>query len=136
VTGAERTTVWPIVQDVAKQMKLAIKPDAQPEQGHYYRSDHFSMAHAGVPAFSINEGTEYPGKPAGYGQKIFDEFNDKNYHQPSDEYQDNWNISGMVEMSKFGIEIGRRVANQEQLPTWVPGDEFLATRRKSLQSQK
>ncbi len=118
VTGAERTTAWPVVEEAAHRMELAIKPDAQPEQGHFYRSDHFSLAHAGVPAFSIDLGTDYYGKPAGYGDKIFEEYNDKHYHQPSDEYHDDWDFSGMEEAARFGFLIGMTVANQTQLPTW------------------
>jgi Zn-dependent M28 family amino/carboxypeptidase len=128
VTGAERTTVWPVVEEAAHRMELAIKPDAQPEQGHFYRSDHFSLAHAGVPAFSIDLGTEYYGKPAGYGDKIFEEYNDKHYHQPSDEYHDDWDFSGMEEAARFGVLIGMTVANAPQLPTWHAGDEFLPAR--------
>ena len=112
VTGAERTTVWPVVEEAAQRMELTITPDAQPEQGHYYRSDHFSFAHAGVPAFSIDLGTEYYGKPAGYGDKIFEEYNDKHYHQPSDEYHDDWDFSGMEEAAQFGFLIGMTVANR------------------------
>ncbi|MGP0072150.1 MAG: M28 family peptidase [Bryobacteraceae bacterium] len=128
VTGAERTTVWPVVEEAAHRMELAIKPDAQPEQGHFYRSDHFSLAHAGVPAFSIDLGTDYYGKPAGYGDKIFAEYNDKHYHQPSDEYHDDWDFSGMEEAAQFGFLIGMTVANEPQLPTWHSGDEFLPAR--------
>jgi Zn-dependent M28 family amino/carboxypeptidase len=128
VTGAERTTVWPVVEEAAHRMELAIKPDARPEQGSYYRSDHFSLAHAGVPAFSIDLGTEYYGKLANYGDKIFEEYNDKHYHQPSDEYHDDWDFSGMEEAARFGVLIGMTVANAPQLPTWHPGDEFLPAR--------
>jgi Zn-dependent M28 family amino/carboxypeptidase len=128
VTGAERTTVWPVVEEAGHRMELAIKPDAQPEQGHFYRSDHFSLAHAGVPAFSIDLGTEYYGKPASYGDKIFEEYNDKHYHQPSDEYHDDWDFSGMEEAARFGVLIGMTVANAPQLPTWHAGDEFLPAR--------
>src|SRR5579862_4084755 len=128
VTGAERTTVFPVVEQSAHRMELAIKPDAQPEQGHFYRSDHFSLAHAGVPAFSIDLGTEYYGKPAAYGDKIFEEYNTKHYHQPSDEYHDDWDFAGMEEAAKFGFLIGMTVANGPQLPTWHAGDEFLPAR--------
>jgi Zn-dependent M28 family amino/carboxypeptidase len=128
VTGAERTTVWPVVEEAAHRMELTIKPDAQPEQGHFYRSDHFSLAHAGVPSFSIDLGTDYYGKPAGYGDKIFNEYNDKHYHQPSDEYHDDWDFAGMEEAAKFGFLIGVTVANQSQMPTWHAGDEFLPAR--------
>jgi Zn-dependent M28 family amino/carboxypeptidase len=112
VTGAERTNVWPIVQQAARRMNLTIKPDAHPEQGHYFRSDHFSFAHAGVPAFSISLGTRYYGKPADYGEKVFEEYNEKHYHQPSDEYHDNWDFAGMVEGAQFGFLIGMDVANK------------------------
>jgi Zn-dependent M28 family amino/carboxypeptidase len=131
-TGADRTTVWPVVEEAARRMNMAIKPDAHPEQGHYYRSDHFSLAHAGVPAFSINLGTEYYGKAAGYGAKAFEEYNDKHYHQPSDEYHDDWDFAGMEEAARFGFIIGTTVANQDKLPTWNAGDEFLAAREKSM----
>ncbi len=131
VTGAERTTVWPMVQDAARRMNIAIKPDAHPEQGHFYRSDHFALAHAGVPAFSISLGTDYEGKPPGYGEKIFEEYNAKRYHQPSDEYHDDWDFGGMEEVARLAIQIATTVANQETLPTWNAGDEFLAAREKS-----
>jgi Zn-dependent M28 family amino/carboxypeptidase len=128
VTGAERTTAWPVVEESARRMELTIKPDSHPEQGAYYRSDHFSLAHAGVPAFSIDLGTDYYGKPAGYGGKIFEEYNDKHYHQPSDEYHEDWDFGGMEEAAKLGLLIGMTVANQPQLPTWHAGDEFLPAR--------
>jgi Zn-dependent M28 family amino/carboxypeptidase len=131
-TGADRTTVWPVVEEAARRMSLSIKPEAHPEQGHYYRSDHFSLAHAGVPSFSINLGTEYYGKPAGFGAKAFDDYNEKHYHQPSDEYRDDWDFAGMEEGARFGFLIGTTVANQDKLPTWNAGDEFLAAREKSL----
>jgi len=131
VTGANRTTLWPTVQDAVQSMHLEVEPEAHPEQGHYYRSDHFEFAHAGVPAFSISLGSRFEDKPADYGEKIFEEYNSKHYHQPSDEYHDDWDFSGMEEAARLGFLIGRNVANQEALPTWHPGDEFLAAREKS-----
>ena len=132
VTGAERTTLWPIVQQEARRMNLAIQPDPRPEQGSYYRSDHFSMAHAGIPAVTIEGGSDYYGKPADFSQSSFNEFNSKHYHQPSDEYHDDWDFSGMQQMAEFGLAIGIDAANLDQLPTWRAGDEFLPSREKSL----
>jgi Zn-dependent M28 family amino/carboxypeptidase len=131
VTGANRTTVWPVVEEAARRLNLTIKPEAHPEQGEYYRSDHFPLAHAGVPSFSISLGTEYYGKPAAYGEKIFEEYNDKHYHQPSDEYREDWDFAGMEEAAQFGFLIGTTVANQDKLPTWNSGDEFLPAREHS-----
>ena len=131
VTGAERTTVWPLVEEAARRSNLKISPDPEPEQGSYYRSDHFSLAHVGVPAFSIVLGSEMAGKPAGTGQQISREYEEKRYHQPSDEYQANWDFSGLEELSRFAMLIGVNTANLDKLPTWNSGDEFLPAREQS-----
>jgi len=112
VTGAEKTPVWDIVQQVARRMNVTITPDQHPEQGHYFRSDHFPFAHAGVPAFSISLGTQFYGKPADFGETIFEEFNTRHYHQPSDEYHEDWDFAGMVEAAQFGYLVGLDTANQ------------------------
>jgi Zn-dependent M28 family amino/carboxypeptidase len=135
VSGAERTTLWPLVQNTAKRFGLTIEPDPQPEQGHFYRSDHFSFAHAGIPSFSIAEGNAFAGKPAGYGEAVFNDYNEKRYHQPSDEYKEDWDFSGLEEMAKFGMTLGTEAANMSKLPTWNAGDEFLQAREKSLKGR-
>src|SRR5581483_2239368 len=86
VSGAERTTFYPVVEQTAKDFHLTIVPDARPEAGHYYRSDHFSMARVGVPAFSINEGEKFAGHDAAWGKQQAQDYNKNRYHQPSDEY--------------------------------------------------
>ncbi|MCL6544457.1 MAG: M28 family peptidase [Bryobacteraceae bacterium] len=129
--GAERTTFWPVVQDLARQAGLVLKPDQRPEQGSFYRSDHFSFAKAGIPAFSLHAGVDLEGKPEGYGQKLFEEFNSKHYHQPSDEYRDDWDLSGMEQVARFGVMLGQAAANLDRLPSWNAGEEFLAVRQKS-----
>jgi Zn-dependent M28 family amino/carboxypeptidase len=132
LNGAERTTAWPVVEAVSKRMGLKIDPDQRPEQGHYYRSDHFAFAHVGIPAFSVEEGDDFIGKPKGFGTKAFEQYNDLHYHRPSDEFQESWDFSGLAEMARFGFLVGVDVANQNQLPTWRAGDEFLSAREKSV----
>jgi Zn-dependent M28 family amino/carboxypeptidase len=137
VTGAERTTLWPLVQRDARRMELEIKPDAEPEQGHYYRSDQFSLARVGIPAFSIAAGTDYVGKQPDFGKTTFEDYNAKHYHQPSDEYHDDWDFGNMEQMAAFGLTLGLDVANTPTLPTWKDGDEFLTSREKrAVQSEK
>ena len=131
VNGADRTTIYPIVQQAAQRMGLTIKPDPRPSAGLYYRSDHFSFARVGIPAFSVDGGDELAGRPAEEGAKLFAEFNDKRYHQPSDEYKDDWDFAGMEQYAQFGLLIGIDVANQDAMPTWQAGDEFLAARQAS-----
>jgi Zn-dependent M28 family amino/carboxypeptidase len=124
ITGAERTTVYPMAQQIAKRLNLAISPDAAPEAGHYFRSDHFSMAHAGVPAFSIEHATEFAGKPEGWGKQAYEEYNSKHYHQPSDEFQEDWDFTALQQAAEFGFLLGRDIANQDKLPDWRPGEQF------------
>ncbi len=131
VSGAERTTLWPVVERDAKSMNLEIASDPTPEQGHYYRSDHFSLARVGIPAFSVSQGSEYIGKPADFGKTIFEQYNAEHYHRPSDEYHEDWDFSGMEQMAEFGLRIGIDAANLPKLPTWHAGDEFLNAREKS-----
>ena len=131
VSGSERTTFWPMVQDAAKRFEFSIKPDPRPEQGSFYRSDHFSFAKVGIPAFSLRLGNDFAGKPPGYGAEVFKEFNARHYHQPSDEFRDDWDFSGLEHIARFGMLLGRMAATADTLPTWNPGDEFLAAREKS-----
>src|SRR6202048_4632764 len=67
VSGAERTTFYPAVETMAKTFGLAIRADSRPEAGHYYRSDHFSLARVGIPSFSVGEGLKYKGHDAAWG---------------------------------------------------------------------
>jgi len=131
VNGAERTSFYPIVQEAARRFEMTITPDPRPEAGNYYRSDHFSFARAGIPSFSIKEGRDLLGKPPGTGEKLFADFNDHRYHQPSDEYRDGWDFSAMEQYARFGFLIGVNVANAPKLPTWRAGDEFLPARTAS-----
>jgi hypothetical protein len=124
LTGAERTTIWPLAQQVARRLNLAIAPDDAPEAGHYFRSDHFSFAHAGIPAFSIGHATEFAGKPEGFGRQAAEEYNSKHYHQPSDEFQPDWDFTALEQAAEFGFLLGQEVANQPELPDWRPGDAF------------
>ncbi|MBI3210694.1 MAG: M20/M25/M40 family metallo-hydrolase [Candidatus Solibacter usitatus] len=131
VDGAERTTLWTLVENVAQRFRLTVREDPHPEQGHYFRSDHFSLAQAGVPAFSVSMGASFAGKPREFGEKVFNNYNDNHYHQPSDQYSESWDFAGMIEMAKFGFTIGMDVANSEKLPTWRKGDPLLAVRERS-----
>jgi Zn-dependent M28 family amino/carboxypeptidase len=131
VSGAERTTAWPLFEEAARRLSLVITPDAHPEQGSFYRSDHFSLALTGIPALSVEMGNQFEGKPAGYGEQLFNDYNEKHYHQPSDEYKDDWDFAGIEQIARYGFLVGLNAANLDKLPTWAPGDEFRAAREAS-----
>ncbi len=131
VTGAERTTVGPLVEQVAAAFKMAIQPDDHPEAGHYYRSDHFSMARVGVPAFSVNQGALFKGHDLAWGEEKEQDYLTHRYHQPSDEYRPDMDFTGDAKMTRFGFALGWQVASQPDLAGWLPGDEFEKARKNS-----
>jgi Zn-dependent M28 family amino/carboxypeptidase len=131
VTGADRTAFYPTVESLAKTFGLAIRADAHPEAGHYYRSDHFSMARVGVPAFSIGEGLKFKGHDEAWGEAQAKDYVDHRYHQPSDEYRPDMDFTGLAQMARFGLTLGRTAAMAPELQGWQPGDEFEAARKKS-----
>jgi Zn-dependent M28 family amino/carboxypeptidase len=131
VSGSERTTFFPVVQAFANEFRLQIRPDARPEAGHFYRSDHFSLARVGIPAFSINEGVKYKGHDAAWGIQQADEYTTKHYHQPSDEYHPDMDFTGDAAMARFGFALGWEAASMPKLIGWQKGDEFEAARLKN-----
>ena len=133
VAGAERTSFYSMVEATAKEFRLAIRPDARPEAGHFYRSDHFSLARVGIPSFSINEGMKFKGHPESWGVDQEREYVEKHYHQPSDEYHADMDFVGDSAMARFGFALGWEAANLTKLVGWQKGDEFEAARVKSQQ---
>ncbi|MCI0356139.1 MAG: M28 family peptidase [Acidobacteria bacterium] len=131
VSGSERTTFYPIVEATAKWLGLEIKPDSNPGAGYFYRSDHFSMARVGVPAFSVNAGQKYKGHTLEWGQQQNKEYTAKRYHQPGDEYRPEMDFTSGRDMTRFGFALGWKAASSRQGIDWLPGDEFEAARKAS-----
>ena len=119
------------MEETAKEFKLTIRPDSRPEAGHYYRSDHFSLGRVGIPAFSINEGMKYKGHDAAWGKQQADEYTDKRYHQPSDEYRAESDFTGDACMARFGFALGWMAASRSKTVGWQKGDEFEPARARS-----
>jgi len=131
VSGSERTNFYPTVEAMAKEFRLAIRPDSHPEAGHYYRSDHFSFARVGVPAFSVNEGMKYKGHNTEWGLQQAEDYTNKQYHQQSDEYAPSMDFTGDAAIARFGFALGWAAASQPKLVGWEKGDEFEKARMQS-----
>ncbi len=135
VTGAERTSFYPTVEKTAQVFGFEIEPDSQPGAGHYYRSDHFSLARAGVPAFSVNTGVKFAGHPPEWGKAQEEEYTSKHYHDPSDEYSPSMDFTSNSELAKFGFALGWQALLAKDTVQWLPGDEFEAARLRSGAAQ-
>jgi Zn-dependent M28 family amino/carboxypeptidase len=129
--GAERIDFWPTVQTVAKAFDLELEPDPTPGAGSYYRSDHFSLARVGIPAFSIDQGDLFEGHTAAWGRHQNVDYDEHHYHQPSDEYRADWDFRGNAKLARFGVALGWLASGQPKSVEWLPGDEFEVARKAS-----
>jgi Zn-dependent M28 family amino/carboxypeptidase len=132
VIGLGNSTLDDVIRQAAKEQGRVIKPDAEPEKGFYYRSDHFNFAKQGVPALYADSGHDFVGKPAGWGAQKADEYTKNDYHKPSDEVRADWDLSGLVQDLQLFLTVGFRVANTDKYPEWKPGTEFKAKREEML----
>jgi Zn-dependent M28 family amino/carboxypeptidase len=123
-------------KDATGEQGRIIRPDPEPEKGFYYRSDHFNFAKQGVPALDPDEGIEYVGKPADYGEKVRNNYTEHDYHKPSDVVKPDWDLSGAHDDLKVFLAVGYRVAEADKFPAWRPGNEFKARRDAMLKAGK
>ena len=109
-----------------------LEGDQFPDRGAFYRSDQFNFARIGVPAAYLKKGTDVIGKPEGFGRQQEEDYEKKDYHQPSDDFRENWDFAGAVEDVQLAFYLGCRVANGDAMPDWTKGDEFEGARKKAL----
>ncbi len=134
--GMEKSTLGDIINEIAnKYQNRYAKPDQFPELGMFYRSDQFNFAKVGIPAVFFDNGVEYVGKPEDYGRKVVEEYIRKNYHQPSDEYNDSWVLDGAVEDAKLVFMVTYYLANSDVTPEWKPDSEFKLIREQMLKNR-
>jgi Zn-dependent M28 family amino/carboxypeptidase len=132
VIGLGASDLDDYLRAAATEQGRTLRPDAEPEKGFYYRSDHFNFAKVGVPALDTEGGIEVIGKPAGYGREKRDEFTKNDYHSPSDQVKADWDLVGFAEDARLLLAVGYRVAQADKFPEWKPGNEFKAVRDKML----
>ena len=135
VIGYGNSTLDDVLRDLATPLGRTLAPDAEPEKGFFYRSDHFEFAKQGVPALYVEAGIDFIGKPAGYGRQKRDEYTSNDYHKPSDEVKPDWDLSGAVEDLRLLYAVGSHIANDPVWPAWKPGTEFKAIRDAMLKTK-
>ena len=128
--GADRSTLISFINSVAEERNLTVKGDDKPEQGFFFRSDHFPFAKVGVPAVSIQHGSEFVKPLSGEAEKFFRGYNANYYHQPSDQFYDWWDASAMVQEAEYALAIGMKIANSTLMPKYNDTDEFSAADKK------
>jgi Zn-dependent M28 family amino/carboxypeptidase len=130
--GLGKSSLDDVVRAIATRRGRTLEGDQFPDRGYFYRSDQFNFAKAGVPAVYLHSGTDVIGKPAGWGKAWAERFEANDYHQPSDEMRADWSWEGAAEDVSLTLELIEKVSNADAMPTWKPGDEFEAARKKAL----
>ena len=131
--GSEMET---ILAEEARKFGRTVTPEATPEKGYYYRSDHFNFAKKGVPVLYARGGTTDRIHGADYVTRRNKEYVENRYHSPADEINDDWDVDAAVEDLELFFNIGNRLANSDQWPNWFDGNEFRAIRDASLAGEK
>jgi len=130
--GLGKSSIDQIATMIAEEQGRVVKPDQFSDKGYFYRSDQFSFAKIGVPAMYLDTGTDFIDRPPEWGRQQQNHYTEVNYHQPSDEYDPNWNLDGMIDDAMLGYWTGLAIANADEMPVWNVGDEFEAARLEAL----
>jgi Zn-dependent M28 family amino/carboxypeptidase len=124
VLGDTKSSLGAQLSALIAPRNMRIVPDAFPERGYFYRSDHFSFAKAGVPSVSIGEGDSFVGRAPEWGKEQAEDYTVNRYHQPGDAYQPNWDLKGAVQLSTIILDLTRQLAESRDWPTWSADAEF------------
>ena len=128
--GADRSTLLDVIRSAAQERSMTVKPDGHPEQGFFYRSDHFPFAKVGVPSVNFQHGETFTKPLTGPAAEFFRDYTAKYYHQTTDEYHDWWDIGAMIQETEIALAIGIKVANDAVMPHYLQSDEFSAADRR------
>lgn len=131
VIGAGKSELEPILSRHATAQNRIVSPEATPEKGFFYRSDHFSLAKHGVPMIYFDSGEDLVNGGLAAGRAAAEDYTTNRYHKPQDEYREDWNWEGAVEDLTLNYQIGRELAEGASWPNWYATAEFKALRDKS-----
>jgi Zn-dependent M28 family amino/carboxypeptidase len=134
VLGSNKSSLGPALGRMLATRGMRITPEEHPERGYFYRSDHFSFAKVGIPSISIGAGTDYVGRPKGWGVEQNEDYTAKRYHQPSDAYRPDFDLTGAAQLAELVLRFGTSVANSTTVPTWNRDAEFREVRERSLRA--
>lgn len=129
ISGSGQSQLEDYLKDQLKKDGRYLAPEAHPEAGHYFRSDHFSFAKVGVPSITIGGGIDNIAKGKEYGKKMDDQYTAIRYHQPADQYDSTWNLDGGLEDIELIFKIGKRLAFETTFPQWNDNSEFRKLRK-------
>lgn len=132
VVGLGNSELDTYLENEAKKSGRYLRPDSTPEKGYFYRSDHFELAKLGVPMIYPGSGIDHIEKGEAYGLAKDAEYVKNYYHQPSDEYREDWVFTGAIADLTLYYGVGAAIAGSADWPAWSEGTEFKAIREEQL----
>jgi Zn-dependent M28 family amino/carboxypeptidase len=136
ISGAAKLGLLDDLIAEGRRRGRAFTPEPHPENGGFYRSDHFSMAKRGVPAISFESGNDLVEGGIARGEAISKAYTEQRYHQPADEWSPDWDLRGMAEDLSMLYAVGARLANSREWPNWSEDSEFRAARDATVAARK
>lgn len=122
--GVDRSQLGPLLEAAAHEERMTVTPEQHPEQGMFFRQDHFPFARGGVPALAFDHGLDYLEKPEGWGEEWYEQFNTLHYHQPTDAFSEDFDYRGAVQQGRVILRVAQAVADEDALPEWNADSEF------------
>ncbi len=135
VVGLGNSELDDVLRPIAAKQGRTLVEESAPEKGQFFRSDHFSFAKAGVPALYAKGGTDHVEKGREYGLAMLDDYTAKRYHKPSDEFDPNWDLRGVVQDLNALYGVGKALSMGQAWPNYREGNAFRAVREKSRAGQ-
>ncbi|SHI46289.1 Zn-dependent amino-or carboxypeptidase, M28 family [Hymenobacter daecheongensis DSM 21074] len=132
VIGYGQSELDDYARTAAQEQRRYIQPDQNADKGYFFRSDHFSLAHVGIPSLYASGQSDNWFKGKAFAQKAAEAFEANTYHQPSDEYSPTADYRGMEQDARLLFRVGQRLASETTFPQWKAGSEFKAIREKSM----
>ena len=130
VVGFGSSQLEDLLRSATQQQGRTLHAEATPEDGFYFRSDHFNFARAGVPALYAKGGDDLVDGGVTAGRLAQVDYRDHRYHKPADEYDPAWKLDGVMQDLEALYGVGRVLASSDQWPTWYEGNAFRAAQQK------
>ncbi|WP_343791908.1 M28 family peptidase [Brevundimonas kwangchunensis] len=124
------------LEALATPLGRYVSDDGMPEQGFYYRSDHFPFARAGVPALMPWHGWDWVEGGREVGEAAWRTKFAADYHKPSDEWSADLDFTSAVENLTLLYRLGLDLANGTDWPGWKPTSEFGQVRDRSAAARR
>ena len=136
VEGVGQSSLDDMVALYAGKQNRTITPDPRPEAGGFFRSDHFPLVKRGVPMLVASSGDDMVKGGKAAGEAFSEDYTEKRYHQPADEWSAKWDMGGLVEDATLYYQMGAALANSHQWPMWRETSEFKGARDASAAERK